>query len=142
MSNHELLQAIRQIVSDVVTEEVGKQLSPMQASLTNVQASLTDLQARQETMQASLTDLQARQETMQARQETMQADLTSLTAKVNRIAITQETEVIPKLKLLYENQCQIIDEHKRIAAIEAKQQEHADRLFILEEVVKDLSAAK
>lgn len=77
---------------------------------------------------------------MDSRLDRMDSRLDELQAEVRRVATIQENEVLPKLQLLYENQVKAAEEHQRMDAIEAKQEEQGHRIFGLEEAVKELQA--
>lgn len=74
------------------------------------------------------------------RLDRMDSRLDELQAEVRRVATVQENEVLPKLQLLYENQVKAAEEHQRMDAMEAKQEEQGHRIFGLEEAVKELQA--
>lgn len=137
MTEQELLQALRQIVS----EEVGKQLGPVKQEVSNVKQDLSEMRQDVSNVRQDLSQVQEETSNVKQGLSEMRQELSSTRALVAKIALKQENEVLPKLQLLYENQSQIIDEHKAMTNLERKVEVLEDEVFALKTAFKELKKA-
>ena len=85
-------------------------------------------------IQQQLVDMQQELRQVSTTQDTMQQEL-------RQVALAQENEVLPKLNLVYENQVQIIEEHKAMSNLEKKVEVLEDDVFALKAAFKELKRA-
>lgn len=88
-----------------------------------------------------MVDHELLQAISQMMDEKLKKELEPLKEEVRRIAITQENVVMPQLQLVYENQVDIIEEHKAMNRLERKVEVLQDEVFAIKEVIKELKRA-
>lgn len=95
-----------------------------------------DLQAIRALMQEEMEPIKTDISGVKSDLSEVKADLADIKQRVVKIEITQENTVIPKIQLSYEGISEINDRLGKLDKIEAKQEEHDDRIWALEQVVK------
>ena len=93
-----------------------------------------DLQAIADLMDLKLKPVYSRLDQVNNKMEALEDSL-------QHVSVVQENEVLPKLQLLYENQSQIIDEHKAMTNLERKVEVLEDEVFALKTAFKELKKA-
>lgn len=89
-------------------------------------------------MQSQFNDIQEELQSVKGTvNNTILPQLKAIQEEVCRVAITQENTVIPKINLIYDNQVEIIQEHRRMQQLETNTSILNDVVSVLQHVAKD-----
>lgn len=107
------------------------------------------LNALSDIMDAKLGPLVARMDKVEESISDFATEQAEMKKVLTRVALTQENEVLPKIKMIYENQMEVVAEQKAIEGLEDKTEALATDVWALKvvtsehtESIKELRAAK
>ena len=105
-------------------------------SMDAMNARLDVIDARLDKIDARLDAMDARLDAMDARMDTMQADISILKDKTTKIEVTQETEIIPNIKVIAENHVELYNRLTESARIDNEKEMLYIRMGIAEKEIK------